>query len=412
MKAHFMKGNTPLQSLEDYPLSCDQEKRLKVVGFHTCKSTLLTEVLNWHMGQSELALRKKLESEFDEFEELILKCSHYTILEALSLSAVMTGRKLTLDHIPRPEGRKQAASARGFSQPAWPSLQRFGHNCVSLKNRVLVAGGCTANGLKDQFLAVFDDLYSQPLWTGQLAIKGMFSALGEWSECVAFIHGGRGSPSEACNALIKMELREDDSVIQTSIDSVGPRPRWRHTMSRVNSVLVIVGGMAEQPLSDIWTFNPDSGQWEEAKCSLPHALHSHSAVSFQDKLFVTGGLDQNGHVIREVLIVANDTVRVVDLPGLLPRFSHCSIVREGEIYLIGGVSDAEEEPGVAVVDARELQRPVRELKLAVPKGAAAYCGSIVAVGDSITLVGGGGNCFSFGSHLASKCLRIDTKFTL
>jgi len=69
---------------------------------------------------------------------------------------------------------------------------------------ILVAGGATSSG-RDRFIGLFKDLYTEPVWQGQLKEDegGMFPAMAAWDEGTAYLHGGRGAPSEPSDSLVR-----------------------------------------------------------------------------------------------------------------------------------------------------------------------------------------------------------------
>ncbi|KAL8968926.1 MAG: hypothetical protein Q9183_002244 [Haloplaca sp. 2 TL-2023] len=84
MLQHFQNLNTPLHSVEKYPLVTDQESRFLHAGYHSaCVRTL------WDLWQDPSVVppstRRNLNQiePFDEWEEFALFCSHYFVLEAL-----------------------------------------------------------------------------------------------------------------------------------------------------------------------------------------------------------------------------------------------------------------------------------------------------------------------------------------
>jgi len=212
-----------------------------------------------------------------------------------------------------------------------------------------------------------------------------------------------------------------DTIVQSVVQKdYKPSARWRHTLIRVNNALALVGGvgLGGVALSDIWLFHPQTCTWRRCAFKLPfEGLHSHATSVANSLLLISGGIDTNGRVRNEIIIIdiSREIIKLVERPGLLPRFSHESLYICRHLYFIGGVSDKEEEPGLTVLavnTCEDLLPPsaisaeALEFPLNVPVSCANYCFSSHVQGEIVSLIGGGGNCFSFGSHIASTITQI------
>ena len=110
---------------------------------------------------------------------------------------------------------------------------------------------------------------------------------------------------------------------------------------------------------------------------------------------------------------------------LIPRFSHTSQRLDWKdpnninIVLLGGVSSAVTQPDICLVTIdilKEVVLSVKEVELECQENASTtppliYChGSVVADGgESIKIIGGGGNCFSFGMNVNKAVFSIQIK---
>jgi len=59
MKAHFRSRGTPLMAVDSYPSTLDQERRLRSAGVPFARATILTDILKWHLGGTDLDLRQR-----------------------------------------------------------------------------------------------------------------------------------------------------------------------------------------------------------------------------------------------------------------------------------------------------------------------------------------------------------------
>ncbi len=413
MKRHFRLRGTPLMNVDDFPALLDQERRLLSVGFRESAAVSLCDLMAWHYGEAELERRRAMEPDYDEFEEFYLKCSHYSILAGKTSSP---GDDIPLVGIPiirtsLPDDARSPAHAR--TKPCSPLFSRYGHRCFLAEGHLFLAGGISVGRGRDGVLARFSlaDLQGEPVQEVALQVSAtVFSDYCRWNDSV-LCFGGRASPAEASAELRIVSLASGGGTV---IECGGRRPvaRWRHTLTAVREgSLVLVGGRSrDRVLGDVSVLDTRSWTWREA-WAVPGGLHSHSACADDgdrdDRLYVTGGLREDDGVSARVYVwdVRSGEVTSRTLEGLIPRFSHSSCMVGGRLCLVGGVGVI--QPGVAVIDTRSWA--VREFTLEVPKSVGLYNHALVRQGDKLLLLGGGGNCFSFGMHVATEMLEIEVE---
>ncbi len=160
---------------------------------------------------------------------------------------------------------------------------------------------------------------------------------------------------------------------------------------------------------DVWSLDPAARKWTGPLILPDGGVHSHASSAYgSDKVLITGGLRGDQIICDRISVLDTSSMKVSSHPGppgMLPRFSHSCIVAGSRAYLVGGVS-SHLQPGVAVLDL--AQWTVREYSLEVPRSVGLYSHGIVSKegnGD-IYVLGGGGNCFSFGMHIATEALVI------
>ena len=255
--------------------------------------------------------------------------------------------------------------------------------------------------------------------------KLMFSAAAkfEGSSELLYMFGGRSSPFHPSSMLSVMNLQTGATNEIKCQGKLRPAARWKHTLEALAGQLVLVGGRDRfRTFSDVWVFDIESVRWTLLK-KLPHGLHSHSTAVWRNSetnklvIIISGGLVGNG------ILSGNSNIYVMGVGGLtdtirtcdpyITRFGHTSHVHRSKLFLVGGVaSSGGQQPGVCVVDLITGGSVELELETGVP--AADIClynhGSCLQEEGErprILVFGGGGNCFSFGSHFSKYSLEID-----
>ena len=134
-------------------------------------------------------------------------------------------------------------------------------------------------------------------------------------------------------------------------------------------------------------------------------VHSASAAMWKETetVIVTGGLRDDMEISdRVVTITLDDNGEVVVKKSdikIVPRFSHTSHVVGDKLLIIGGVGDGDPPP-CEVIDLVTGDKTEFSLPSEV-EGELLMChnhGSVIIDDTELWVVGGGGNCFSFGTH--------------
>ena len=412
MKNHFQNRSTPLLNVQDFPTLEDQERRMRYLGFKTAKSTPLTKIMKDRYLESEQDRRKGLEPSFDELEEFFLKCSHYSVLEAKtqdSRAETFNDQVVTLDE----------ESIKVEVLNCHSRFGRFGHFCIYSKEEdsVIVFGGISNSFGRDDLIAKFqlNNLSAEPIFETKLRSNcSVFASFcqSKLHPSKVFCFGGRSSPFEASSNLIEIDLKTNEQNIFKSCQN--PEPRWKSSISSVigpnkDGFLVMIGGKdASQVFSDVWKFEMKTKQWNKIDNLLPKGIFSHSVSNWESKLIVSGGIKSDERINDEIFILdfkRKPICSKFDAPGIKSRFSHSSEVYGSKLILIGGICQTG-EAGIGIVD---LENPClsREFQLDIPRSVATYNHSHIRIKDKILIFGGGGNCFSFGMHIASNAIEID-----
>lgn len=274
--------------------------------------------------------------------------------------------------------------------------------------------------------------------------------------------GGRKSPMDAsddirCFSVLDSKLTAvEDSTLCNKSD-VKPTARWRHSADVIYCTSVtgdgaigmgmfLYGGRDQNNVfSDSWMLDFESKSWRELQLQLDPSIvdsgkvvankalskcHSHSSTVWKNNLIVaSGGLDENMVPLNTVSVINPNVETFIELevtPQLLPRYSHSShiIADKNILLLVGGVIFPETREHYTDVQSVQenidvvhletgtwmqtvrfpstfCERPIRVIShssyLTACKGNEDYC---------ITIVGGGSNCFSFGTAFSSSPLSF------
>ncbi|XP_037271413.2 tRNA wybutosine-synthesizing protein 4 [Rhipicephalus microplus] len=436
MTGHFESLGSPLLSLGEYPNVASLRDRYLARSYESCECVSVAEYL-WSLDAKE-ALRFQQLEPFDEFEEWLEKCAHYVF--ALSRKG-----RVFEGFLPEGIARSSYACAPTYStlgpvdwtlHDVYSSLRRFGHSsALTTDGKVLTAGGFAENSGKHSrvFEPVLTDpttFQSEPI---SVCIEGRqhFAVL-----CLddgrVLVNGGRTSPLRSCDVDVVLIPSPDGSyVAEGSQFAHTPPARWRHTLTKLGSSegrekAVLFGGRTpcEAALSDTYVLDVGEGSWSEVPQGglvWPEPRHSHAAVASHDNssLIVTCGLSSREKPLNCVYSFHLATLTWEEIPvdGLLPRFGHTAhLISSTTVVLVGGVSGRSGEPcGLATIDlvfmlCREVSLPGQDPE----RPFMTFGHSSVLIEDSdgvsrILIIGGGGNCFSFGTHFNRHIATIDVR---
>lgn len=459
MLKHFRKNGSPLHAVSTYPSPVAQSERLAALGwkFDNCDSMDLLDYYNFCISRDEHARVLALEV-FDEFEEFFLKCSHYVISTASN--SQRSGRFCKLNHLFKPirttasttndHGLKISAT---WQPPIDADFKRWSHRTVQLSNHIVCFGGfgpVAGRQKRTNDLNIFEwdgveQIVHQKDWgvldgeppSARLDCSIVCTEPEEWSlasEQLLIVFGGRQAPQKPLDDLHVFNVSLGKWIhVDFNCDSAAntPSPRWRHTSSVVQikrghvettttsltHAMLVIGGRNTSSVVDDQGCIPalvlDERGWQHwhwetvsiTSGSLSNR-HSHAVTSHELGLIVFGGMDGSGSVLNDVNVVSfvQDAAHVRLLqptPPLPYRFSH-DIACIGDLVIsVGGLGlrYVPIESQIMILNLTtlcwryiipDLNSPLRE--------SIWIRHTIEVIGDSIFIIGGGGNCFSFGAH--------------
>ncbi|XP_047671365.1 tRNA wybutosine-synthesizing protein 4 isoform X2 [Tachysurus fulvidraco] len=440
MQNHFLKLNSKIHAICQYPDPAAQTERLLQKGWEKCVCLDMNRFYFGFLTEEERLKVEKLEP-FDEFEEWHQKCSHYFILTAskgsLTSQAILTLPtdtpvpliKLDLEGFP--------AAVRLIAEA--PHVEAVGMaSCLLEPGVVLLTGGCGRRGRNTAATLLIKDgtawRYATVEPKGQKSIRlhhSMTSVPGRG----AVILGGRTSPLNPIDDILKVTYLSDQlnsTNILVSMEKMvckgpAPKPRWRHTSTLLShedrNYLFVFGGRTEREpvLGDAHFLCLEDQNWTNVPLEgcIPEPRHSHTACAYRQGLVIFGGLGRGGVPLGDVILLKPNSTgfcweNLHICPALVPRYSHSSHVIGENLVVVGGVwIQADGVPGVAVINMTtgvSVEVSLDTSSVPWPLMLHSFCSELLdSDGAEMVLIGGGGNCFSFGTHLNSQPAIIDLR---
>ncbi|KAH3885350.1 hypothetical protein DPMN_009344 [Dreissena polymorpha] len=239
------------------------------------------------------------------------------------------------------------------------------------------------------------------------------------SNCDIDSNHDSGANNEVANVTQDRKFRLDAhcTVVPVAAGDV-PCPRWRHSAVAVQyqgeEVVLIFGGRTQSylGLNDCWLYSPRNNHWTQLSTKGPQLVlcHSHTASVWNRYMVVAGGLHDNTTPLNSVHLLDLETVTWSLLTNQIQgRYSHTAHVIGDFLVLIGGVGVSHTLPGVAIVhlptgSTGEFTLPAMERDQLVMLHRHT---SLPLEDNKFLILGGGGNCFSFGTHLNTTPVILD-----
>ncbi|XP_029314257.1 tRNA wybutosine-synthesizing protein 4 [Cottoperca gobio] len=445
MQDHFLKLNSTLRALRQYPDTAAQRRRFLSKGWEQC---VCLDINDFYLGLVPEDERRRVESlePFDEYEEWHQKCSHYFILSA-SRGSLMSRALLT----------PAAVSPLPSISPSWrpPALtlrttavcvEGLGMASSSLSpGQVLLTGGSSRGG-RGPLTRVL--LRGREGWrcvgvkpSGDLGVRLHHTASSLPGGGVV-VHGGRSSPLNPARGLFRVTLdpggppgpldaggRDTGTLCVEQMVCTGepPPPRWRHTATvvrhRGEDFLFVFGGKNESQaaLGDGYFLCVEQQHWTEipVEAAAPEARHSHSACSHQGGVLLFGGLDRRGVPLGDTQVLRPSDrgfswERVEVQPPPVPRYSHSAHVIGEKLLVVGGVwLHSDGVPGVVMINLTtrsSVEFSLDTTSVPWPLMLHSFCSELMDSEEAeLLLMGGGGNCFSFGTHFNLQPVTVDLR---
>ncbi|XP_068590319.1 tRNA wybutosine-synthesizing protein 4 isoform X2 [Cebidichthys violaceus] len=445
MQDHFLKLNSTLHALRQYPDTAAQRRRFLDKGWEQCACL---DVNDFYLGLVPEEERCRVESlePFDEYEEWHQKCSHYFILTAsrgsLTAQALLTHAPVPPVASICPSWSPTALSVRTVPVP----MEGLGMASTSVSlGQVLLTGGSSRGG-RGPVTRIL--LRGQEGWRSvcleppvDLGVRLYHTATSLPGGGIV-VYGGRSSPLNPTGGLLRVTLdtrgppgplhSEDGDtwklcVEQTVCSGDPPAPRWRHTATTVShkgkSFLFVFGGKneSEAALGDGYFLCLDQQHWTEipVEGAAPEARHSHSACPYRGGVVVFGGLDRRGVPLGDTAVLRPTDGgfswgRIELRPPPVPRYSHSAHVIGEKLVVVGGVwLHSDGVPGVAMMNLTtrcSVELSLDTTSVPWPLMLHSFCSELTDSEEpELLLMGGGGNCFSFGTHFNLQPVSVDLR---
>ncbi|XP_013402426.1 tRNA wybutosine-synthesizing protein 4 isoform X2 [Lingula anatina] len=271
--------------------------------------------------------------------------------------------------------------------------------------------------------------------------KGYRGRSGNLQECndgiCSLTEPNMSKSKERCNQSIcdnvDSSINTCDVIAESSVEEVHfkgtimPCPRWRHSATfvviGVKDYIAVFGGRSStEPfvLGDCFLLSISAMTWTKVEASgpSPSPRHSHSSSEWSHptgtgspKLVLACGLGEDMTPYGDVHILDLDMMAWEELETqgtLQPRYSHTSHVLDNRLVLVGGVG-LQENPGITVVNLTSGLVQEFTIPVCSPQGSPVllynHTSHVLQDGNMVVL-GGGGNCFSFGTHLNDEPLAF------
>ncbi|XP_064185695.1 tRNA wybutosine-synthesizing protein 4 [Anguilla rostrata] len=448
MQDHFLKLNSTLNAISHYPNTAAQRQRFLDRGWERCTCLDMNQFYLDLVPEKERCRVENLEP-FDEFEEWHQKCSHYFILTASkgSLTSQALVSPLSESSVPcmLPALDQRTLRATPMQDgPEGPGLEGLGMASAVLgPGAILLSGGSGRGGrgggatLLVRGPAGWSCVCMEP----QTGVR-MYHTVTDVPGWGVLVFGGRTSPLNPIGSILRMTYDLSSlpdpsvpvgpalewlSVKELACTGNAPLPRWRHTATRLRyrgqNFLFVFGGRteAEPALGDGHFLCVEDQRWTAVPVegATPAARHSHSACSHDGGVVIFGGLGGGGAPLGDaVWLRPTETgfcwARLQVHPAPVPRYSHSAHVIGHKLVVVGGVwLQAEGVPGIAVIDLTtggSVEYSLNTASVPWPLMLHSFCSEpLDEEGTAIAVMGGGGNCFSFGTHLNPRPVTVDLR---
>lgn len=442
MIQHFDSLHSPLRSIHQYPQLSDQENRFLQAGWRSAHAISLWELWNdpsFLTAEQRLCLNDI--EPFDEWEDFILFASHYFLLEASNGDLAQRATSDSDDAHYNPTitddtecssiGRKSPMNSITFTAAgSLPKVYRRFGAALNLSPGVIGHHG----GLGSQSRINSTDVYQnenagherQVLPPGAIEAR-MCHTVTQFKDGSSLLVGGRSSPDHA-----RSDTWLGRNQSWERVDDL-PFPVYRHCACSVvrsdgeEAVLIFGGRTNSRDALGRWLLWRDSTGWIPVSVSgdrISPRFGAAMASTSGSQGIVLGGMGAEGTICQDMWLwevtdvdgspsitlvkCTNSFISSKISPALVYRFGACVVQSTIGILLVGGVANRILPNKVACIClpetsddglhstepfAIEWSTSVRseDRPLLVGHSVVEQCGSVI-------IVGGGVNCFSFGTY--------------
>jgi len=411
--------SSPLLGIETFGTIVQQENRFQIAGWENVKCVMLVDVDDTLL-RSRYEERSRIASlePHDEHEDWTETCRHY----CLSMGATKKECDFPFQRPPAttpivayPIATRTVTAT---PLPRTMKLKGYGHSSVILRDgaaaKVLTFGG-HVNEARSADVYLYDlvsEVESKVESTGTIPSARVHHAMASLGDNTFLLFGGRTSPDAALGDTYVLDGLRMHWTQRTSPG--GPCARFRHSLASAGGGrIALFGGRTGHRgtcLQDVWIFTQENG-WNELKTNgvAPSPRHSFGFCYLETKgsLLVSGGLTDEGHPLGDMYLLdmTTSTWTNLVLPTPAPAlFSHTLtyIPAVDEVLILGGIHESLKYTDIntnvlllnvatfaisQITTISSLSTTCKHQAVLLPDGA------------TVALLGGGFQCFSFGTFL-------------
>lgn len=171
--------------------------------------------------------------------------------------------------------------------------------------------------------------------------------------------------------------------------------RCRFSLNVLEDSLIAVGGHSESivqrleqagNVASVEKYNPETDEWTML-ASMPQYRSQHAGVTYKNKLYISGGIDQYGNVLDTFYEYDSTTDVWTKLCHLTPRADHVMLRLGTKIYFCGGWEEVDgHQRLISSIDCFDIVNSVVSVvtHIHTPR----YHAGITLMGNKIFIIGG------------------------
>lgn len=394
MLNHFQSYGSPLNSVELYPKLDDQIARFKTRGWRSVRARDLTQFWAKEVTDEQKAFVSSVE-DFDEWEEFIIFGQHYFILDAVN-------ERQGSDE-PHEDRRVHEDAGRASyvvdqtQLPLEDFNRKFGGGCLYNEKTVMLHGGM-GDFRKDSCVLLSAEENSNEI--AEKVPARMCHTTTRLNTGEILLVGGRTGPSKPLADCWVLR----DSTWERVQDM--PGARYRHAAVALPNGDALIYGGKTSGTSPWLLWNKEKG-WKQIGCDDLPCRMSPAFDWNQQKNFglLVGGMEESGIIMNDAFKVKLDmethklNVEKINSAPLLSRLGAKGLFLNDDVFLIaGGVSDDKlYDTNNQLIELHLNNGHIYEIP--IPKSMLLAGFNMDRLAENQLIVyGGGGVCYSFGSH--------------
>lgn len=170
-------------------------------------------------------------------------------------------------------------------------------------------------------------------------------------------------------------------------------------------------------LSTCHIYDVQADSWVDLPDLIVGGIQSHAMCYDNDRyVYIAGGLTAHEQVLSDLyrLDIHNPTAGWARLPAKIDAvYSHTCHIVDDKLVVVGGIDRSGDQMGVQIVDLKnstgeDYSLPVTtDTRLRMNFNHTSHIVSQENRVKSVMIVGGGGNCYSFGTHLNKDVIAFN-----